>query len=68
MVAAGLARASAALPGVVAEHARTRAEMLASDHERVRTADGRRGLGPGVLVEAVLPPDVIGLFVLVPAL
>ena len=67
-VAAGLARAGAALPGVVAEHARTRAAALASDHDRVRAADGRRGTGPGVLVEAVLPPDVIGLFVLVPAL
>lgn len=68
VVASGLVRANAALPGIVAEHARTRAAALAADHDRVRAADGRRAMGPGVGVEAVLPPDVIGLFVLVPAL
>lgn len=68
MVAAGLARANAALPGIIADHARTRAATLAADHDRVRAADGRRTTGPGVEVNAVLPPDVIGLFVLVPAL
>src|SRR5208282_5112489 len=48
----------------IAEFAQTRAETLARDHARVRTT----GVNvPRVSVEAVLPPDIVGLFVLVPA-
>lgn len=59
----------AALSGPVAAFARERADALAEDHERVRSADGRRASGAGgsrVLVEPVLPADVIGLYVLLP--
>ena len=51
------------LEGPVAAYARERADALANDHERLRAA------GPGaprVEVEAILPADVIGLFVLLP--
>ena len=68
LVAGASARVAAALPGAIADHARARAAALAEDHDRVRAADGRRGAGSGVLVEPVLPADVVGLFVLVPAL
>ena len=44
-------------------HAQERAEALAADHAQVRTA--ARG-GVGVRVEAALPVDVIGLYVLLP--
>jgi hypothetical protein len=48
----------------IASFAKSRAEALAQDHERVRTA----GIAISkVKVEPVLPADVIGLFVLVPA-
>ena len=44
-------------------HARKRAEELAQDHGRVRSA----GAGVArVSVEPVLPPDIIGLYVLLP--
>jgi hypothetical protein len=55
-------RVSEALDGVVASHARERARELAEDHARVRSAAG----APRVSVEPVLPPDVIGLYVLLP--
>jgi len=42
-----------------------RATVLASDHSRVRQALGSRA---GVRVEAVIPVDVIGLYVLMPRL
>ncbi len=61
----------AALAGPIAQYARDRAEALAYDHERVRSADGRRAAGTGgsrVIVEPVLPADVIGLYVLLPDL
>ncbi len=61
----------AALAGPIAQYARERAEALADDHERVRSADGRRAAGTGgsrVTVEPVLPADVIGLYVLLPEL
>lgn len=53
-----------ALGGPIADHARARADALSADHGRVRAAL------PGVSrvsVEPVLPVDVIGLYVLVPA-
>jgi superfamily II DNA or RNA helicase len=57
-------RVAAALPGVIADHARARGRELEADHGRVRTA----GTGvPRVAVEPVLPPDVIGLYLLLPA-
>ena len=50
--------------GAIADYARTRAEALAGDHARVRAT----GVNvPRVSVEAVLPADVVGLFVLIPA-
>ena len=62
-----LARVEAAMAGPIADHARARAFSLAEDHARVRppmAVAGRRECA----VEPVLPADVIGLFVLVPAL
>ena len=63
-----LQAAHAALPalldGPLSHYASQRAEMLLADHGRLRAAAG------GVArtrVEAALPPDVIGLFVLLPA-
>ena len=67
-VGQALLRVQAALPGAIADHARARAAVLATDHDRVRAADGRRPIIAAVQVEAVLPPDVMGVFVLVPAL
>jgi hypothetical protein len=47
----------------LAAHACKRAEELAQDHGRVRAA----GAGVArVSVEPVLPPDIIGLYVLLP--
>jgi hypothetical protein len=54
----------AMLDGPVAAYARERAQALANDHARVRVAAAGSAR---VAVEAVLPPDVIGLYVLVPA-
>jgi len=57
-------RIAALQNGAIADHARIRAEALANDHARVRAA----GINVArVTVEAVLPVDVVGLFVLVPA-
>ena len=69
VVGQALARIAAALPGPIAAHAQARAAALAEDHDRVRAADGRRNAGAAqrVTVEPVLPPDVIGVFVLIPA-
>lgn len=52
------------LDGPLAEFVRTRAEGLRQDHARLRAAAGSASR---VTVEAVLPPDVIGLFVLMPS-
>ena len=52
------------LEGPITEFARSRAEQLMGDHARLRTAAGSASR---VTVEAVLPPDVIGLFVLMPS-
>jgi hypothetical protein len=63
-----LRTAHAELPGLldgpVRQHAAQRAEELLADHARLRAASGT---APRLTVEAVLPPDVIGLFVLLPA-
>jgi hypothetical protein len=45
--------------------ARGRADALLADHLRVRDASAARGIRP--TVEACLPADVIGIFVLLPA-
>ncbi len=62
-----IARAKGALPGLLegpmAEFVRSRAQDLIADHARLRAASGAASR---VTVEAVLPPDVIGLFVLMP--
>lgn len=59
--------ARAALPelleGPIAEFVRKRAGELVEDHARLRAAAGSASR---VSVEPVIPPDVIGLFVLVP--
>jgi len=52
------------LEGPIAAHARERAQALAEDHARVRAAAAGSAR---VTVEPVLPPDVIGLYVLAPA-
>lgn len=52
------------LDGPIAAFVRARAEELAEDHARLRAAAGSASR---VTVEAVLPPDVIGLFVLIPS-
>ncbi|MDM7459773.1 MAG: DEAD/DEAH box helicase [Paracoccus sp. (in: a-proteobacteria)] len=52
------------LDGPLADFVKTRAEELMHDHARLRAAAGSASR---VTVEAVLPPDVIGLFVLMPS-
>jgi superfamily II DNA or RNA helicase len=51
------------LNGPIAEFVRSRAEVLMQDHARLRTAAGSASR---VTVEGILPPDLIGLFVLMP--
>ncbi|MER2508276.1 MAG: DEAD/DEAH box helicase [Amaricoccus sp.] len=51
------------LDGAIADFVRSRAQELMQDHARLRAASGSASR---VTVEAVLPPDVIGLFVLMP--
>jgi superfamily II DNA or RNA helicase len=55
---------AAALEGSIAAYARERAEALALDHARVRAAAAG---SPRVTVEPIVPADIIGLYVLVPA-
>jgi superfamily II DNA or RNA helicase len=50
------------LAGPLSEFVRRRADELVQDHSRLRAAAG----SSRVSVEPVLPPDVIGLFVLMP--
>jgi len=57
-------RIAAALGTSIATYARERAEALAEDHARVRAAAAGSAR---VTVEPILPADVIGLYVLVPA-
>jgi superfamily II DNA or RNA helicase len=54
----------AAMPAIE-NIARVRAEALLADHNRVRDASAGKGWRPSV--EACLPADVVGLYVLVPA-
>ena len=54
----------ALLDGPIAAFARERAVELMQDHARLRAAAGSASR---VTVEPVLPPDVIGLFVLMPS-
>ncbi len=51
------------LKGPIADFVNSRAEELMADHARLRAASGTASR---VTVEAVLPPDVIGLFALMP--
>lgn len=51
------------LEGAIADFVRSRAQELMQDHARLRAASGSASR---VTVEPVLPPDVIGLFVLMP--
>lgn len=64
LVAKALEQMPAILEGSIAAYAGDRAQALAEDHARVRAAAAG---SPRVTVEPVLPPDVIGLYVLVPA-
>jgi hypothetical protein len=57
-------RIEAALIGSIAAYGRERAEALAEDHARVRAAAAGSAR---VTVEPIVPADVIGLYVLVPA-
>jgi hypothetical protein len=52
------------IEGPITGFVRSRAEDLMQDHARLRAAAGSASR---VTVEAVLPPDVIGLFVLLPS-
>lgn len=53
----------ALLKGPIADFVRSRAQELMADHARLRAASGAASR---VTVEAVQPPDVIGLFTLMP--
>jgi superfamily II DNA or RNA helicase len=63
-----ISRAKEELPGLltgpITDFVQTRAAELMGDHARLRAAAGSASR---VTVEAVLPPDVIGLFVLMPS-
>ncbi len=63
-----IAKAKEDLPGLLEgpldEFVKARANELMQDHARLRAAAGSASR---VTVEAVLPPDVIGLFVLMPS-
>jgi superfamily II DNA or RNA helicase len=64
LLQAAIERIGTALEGSIATYARERASALAEDHARVRAAASG---GARVTVEPVLPCDIIGLYVLVPA-
>ena len=63
MINAAKAELPDLLDGPLADFVNRRATELVEDHARLRTAAGSISR---VSVEAVLPPDVIGLFVLMP--
>jgi superfamily II DNA or RNA helicase len=56
-------RVDSLLNNSVVDHAKKRSQLLAEDHARIRASNITV---PRVSVEAVLPADIIGLFVLVP--
>jgi hypothetical protein len=64
LVAKAIEQMPRVLDGPIGTYARDRALALAEDHARVRTAAAGSAR---VTVEPVLPPDVIGIYVLVPA-
>lgn len=64
MINAAKAELPDLLAGPLAAFVKQRAAELVEDHARLRTAAGSISR---VSVEAVLPPDVIGLFVLMPS-
>jgi len=64
LLRAAQAELAGLLDGPVRLFASQRADQLRADHARLRAASGT---APRLSVEAVLPPDVIGLFVLLPA-
>jgi superfamily II DNA or RNA helicase len=64
VLAQAIERVTKVLYGSISAYARERAEVLAEDHARVRRAAAGSSR---VSVEPVLPPDIIGLYVLVPA-
>jgi superfamily II DNA or RNA helicase len=64
LLQAAIERIGTALEGSIAAYARERASALAEDHARVRAAASGSAR---VTVEPVLPCDIIGLYVLVPA-
>jgi hypothetical protein len=57
-------RVAAAIEGAIAAYARDRAKALAADHARVRVAAAGSAR---VAIEPIVPADIIGLYVLVPA-
>ncbi len=67
-----IAETHAALPsllsGVITHYARERGEALSQDHQRLRTATRTRDNAPvsRTTVVPVLPPDIIGLYTLIP--
>jgi hypothetical protein len=65
LIAKGRAFVEGALPSTLTSFAAQRATILEHDHLRLRTASGANL--PRVTVEPVLPPDVIGFFVLLPS-
>jgi hypothetical protein len=52
--------------GPLANYAAQRAAVLLTDHERVRSATASMPGALRVTVEPVLPPDVLGMYVLIP--
>ena len=68
LVDAARAEVENLLRTTLAEFARQRAQALREDHARVAEAAREEAERAAPQVDPVLPPDVIGLFVLVPAL
>jgi len=64
LISKAIEQAPAMLEGPIADYARVRAKALAEDHARVRAAAAGSAR---VAVEPVLPPDIIGIYVLAPA-
>ena len=64
LLAQAIARIASDYEAPIAAYAHERAAALAADHARVRAAAAGSAR---VDVEPVLPPDVIGLYVLVPS-